>query len=37
MSEVEEEKLEEALTEKCADILEETQLFILCAVFDAKA
>ena len=37
MSEVDEEKLEEALTEKCADILEETQLFILCAVFDAKA
>jgi hypothetical protein len=37
MSEVEEEKLEEAFTERCADILEETRLFILCAVFDAQA
>ena len=37
MPEIEEEKLEEALTERCADILEETQLFILCAVFDAQA
>jgi hypothetical protein len=37
MSEVEEEKLEEALTERCVDIFEETQLFILCAVFDAQA
>jgi hypothetical protein len=37
MSEVEEEKLEEALTERCADVFDETQLFILCAVFDAQA
>jgi hypothetical protein len=37
MSEAEEETLEEALTERCASILEQTGLFILCAVFDAQA
>lgn len=34
LTEEEEEGLEEALTEKCIEILEETGLFILCAVFD---
>ena len=34
LSEAEEEALEEALTEKCIATLEETSLFILCAVFD---
>ena len=34
LSEAEEEALEEALTEKCIATLEETGLFILCAVFD---
>jgi hypothetical protein len=37
MSEMAEEKIEAVLTERCADIFEETQLFILCAVFDAQA
>jgi hypothetical protein len=37
MSEAEEEKLEEALAERCVNILEHTELFILCAVFDAQA
>jgi hypothetical protein len=37
MSEGEEEKIEEALTERCVNILEQTELFILCAVFDAQA
>jgi hypothetical protein len=32
-----EEELEEALTERCIEILEETDLFILCAVFDAQS
>lgn len=36
LSEAEEEELEEALAEKCVEILEETGLFILCAVFDPK-
>jgi hypothetical protein len=36
LSEVEEEALEEALTEKCNEILEQTNLFILCAVFDSQ-
>jgi hypothetical protein len=35
MSEAEVEELEEALTEHCIEILEETGLFILCAVFDS--
>jgi len=35
LSEAEEEKLEEALTEKCVEILEQNGLFILCAVFHA--
>ena len=35
-SEAEEEALEEALTEKCNEILEQTNLFILCAVFDSQ-
>jgi hypothetical protein len=34
VSEAEAEALEEALTEKCNEILEQTNLFILCAVFD---
>ena len=34
LSEAEEEALEEALTEECIATLEETGLFILCAVFD---
>jgi len=37
LSEDEEEKLEEALVEKCIEILEETGLFILCASFDSQA
>ena len=37
LSEAEEEALEETLTEKCIDILEETGLFILCATFDLQA
>ncbi len=37
MAEAEEEKPEEALTERCVNILEQTELFILCAVFDAQA
>jgi hypothetical protein len=37
LSEAEEEELEEALTERCLEILEETDLFILCAVFDAQS
>ena len=37
LSEAEEEALEETLSEKCIEILEETGLFILCAVFDAHA
>jgi hypothetical protein len=36
LSEAEEEELEEALTERCVEILEETGLFILCAVFDSQ-
>jgi hypothetical protein len=36
LSEAEEEELEEALTERCIAILEETDLFILCAVFDSQ-
>lgn len=36
LSEIEEEKLEEALTENCIEILDETGLFILCAVFDSQ-
>ena len=36
LSEAEEEELEEALTERCLEILEETDLFILCAVFDSQ-
>ncbi len=36
LSENEEEKLEEALAEKCIEILEETGLFILCASFDSQ-
>jgi hypothetical protein len=34
VSEAEAEALEEVLTEKCNEILEQTNLFILCAVFD---
>ena len=37
LSEAAEEELEEALTERCLEILEETDLFILCAVFDAQS
>jgi hypothetical protein len=37
MSEAGEEELEEALTERCVNIIEQTELFILCAVFDAQA
>ena len=37
LSGAEEEALEETLSEKCIEILEETGLFILCAVFDAHA
>ncbi len=36
LSEAEEEALEEALTEKCIEVLEETSLFILCAAFDSQ-
>jgi len=36
LSEAEEEELEETLTEKCIEILEETGLFILCAVFESR-
>ncbi len=36
LSEDEEEKLEEALAEKCNEILEESGLFILCASFDSQ-
>ncbi|HEY1234945.1 MAG TPA: hypothetical protein VGH22_16320 [Candidatus Binatia bacterium] len=35
--EAEEEKVEEALGAKCAEILEDQGLFILCAVFDRAA
>jgi len=35
LSEAEEEALEEALTDRCLEILEGTDLFILCAVFDS--
>jgi hypothetical protein len=37
LPEVEEEKIEEALGAKCAEILEKDGLFILCAVFDSQA
>jgi len=37
LPETEEEKIEEALGEKCAEILEQDGLFILCAVFDSRA
>jgi hypothetical protein len=30
------EALEEALTEKCNEILEQTNLFMLCVVFDSQ-
>jgi hypothetical protein len=36
LSEAEVEALEEALTEQCNEILEQTNLFILCAVFDSQ-
>jgi predicted RNA binding protein YcfA (HicA-like mRNA interferase family) len=36
LSEAEEERLEEVLTERCVEILGETNLFILCAVFDSQ-
>lgn len=36
LPEAEEEKIEEALGEKCAEILEQDGFFILCAVFDAQ-
>ncbi len=36
LSEAEEEKLEEAITERCMEILEQDGLFILCAVFDSQ-
>ena len=36
-SHLSEAALEEALTEKCIEILEETGLFILCAAFDPQA
>jgi hypothetical protein len=36
VSETEVVALEEALTEKCNEILEQTNLFILCAVFDSQ-
>lgn len=35
LSEDQEEKIEEAVAEKCVEIFEETGLFILCAVFDS--
>ena len=37
LSEADEEALEETLSEKCIEILEETGLFILCATFDPQA
>jgi hypothetical protein len=37
LSDAEEEALEETLSEKCIEILEETGLFILCATFDPQA
>jgi len=37
LSEAEEEQLEEALAERCFEILEATGLFILCAVFDPRS
>ena len=37
LSEAEEEELEEALTERCLEILEETDLFILWAVFASQS
>ena len=37
LSEAEEEELEKALTERCLEILEETDLFILCPVFDPQS
>ena len=36
LSEAEEENLEEAITERCIEILERDGLFILCAVFDSQ-
>ena len=36
LSEAEEEELEKVLTERCIEILEETDLFILCVVFDSQ-
>jgi len=36
LSEAEEENLEEAITERCMEILEQDGLFILCAVFDSQ-
>jgi hypothetical protein len=36
LSETEVEELEAALTEKCNEILEQANLFILCAVFDSQ-
>jgi hypothetical protein len=37
LPEAEVEALEEALTEQCNEILEQTNLFILCAVFDSQS
>ena len=37
LSEAEEEALEETLSEKCIEMLEETGLFIPCAAFDPQA
>ena len=36
LSEAEAEAIEEALAEKCHEIMEQTNLFILCAVFDSQ-
>ena len=36
LSEAEEEALEEALTEKCIEVFDETGLFIVCAAFDSN-
>jgi hypothetical protein len=36
LSEAQAEALEEALTEKCNEILEQTTLFILCAIFASQ-
>ena len=36
LSEAEEENLEEAITERCMEILKQDGLFILCAVFDSQ-